>query len=305
MSYYRLLGFQREPFSTNPDPDFFYQARGHMAAFYRLRVAIELKRGLNLILGDVGTGKSTLMRKLTTALSAEPEFITKVILDPAAASEHDFLSLLAGAFRLRPRFRSAANYKKMIEHFLFEEGVVNGRTVVLFIDEAQKLCPASMETLRMLLNFETNEMKLIQIVLLGQMELLPAISQITNLWDRIGLKYVINPLEKYEIRELVHFRVRQAGYVFPTPLFDGDAIDAIYQYAQGYPRQTTMICHDALEYLVMHNKRFVDKEVVEALIKQRVEPAGLALVTAQGVRIQNFPACRQAGNSGVKSENDG
>lgn len=274
MGYYKLLGFDKEPFSTNPDPDFFYQTRGHMAAFYRLRVAIELKRGLNLILGDVGTGKSTLMRKLTKALAEEPEYITKVILDPSAASEHDFLSLLAGVFGLRPRFRSAANYKKVIEHFLFEEGVVNGRTVVLFIDEAQKLSPASMEALRILLNFETNEMKLIQIVLLGQMELLPTISQITNLWDRIALKYVINPLEKYEIRELVHFRVRQAGYALSTPLFSEEAIDAIYQYTQGYPRQTTMVCHDALEYLVMHDKRSVDKEVVEAIIRHQVEPAG-------------------------------
>ncbi len=275
MGYFRVLGFQKEPFSTNPDPDFFYQTRGHMAAFYRLRVAIALRRGLSLILGDVGTGKSTLMRKLTSALSKEPEFIVKVILDPTAPSEEEFFSLLGDALGLRPRLWPVLHHKKTVENFLFEEGVVNDKTIVLFIDEAQKLSSASMEALRILLNYETNEMKLIQIVLLGQMELLPAISQIANLWDRIALKYVINPLEKDEIRALIHFRVRQAGYAFSKPLFEEEAIDAIYAHTQGYLRRTTMICHDALEYLVMHDRSAVDEGVVQELIRQEVKMAAL------------------------------
>jgi len=272
MSYYKLLGFDKEPFSTNPDPDFFYQARGHMAAFYRIRIAVELKRGLSLVLGDVGTGKSTLMRKLIKVLSEEPEVMVKIILDPTASSEYEFLMLLGDAFGLTPQVQSVSGYKKDVEHFIFEEAAVKGRVVVLFIDEAQKLSPSSMEVLRVLLNFETNEMKLIQIVLLGQMELLSTMSQIKNLWDRIALKYVINPLEKYEIRELIRFRLKQAGYLSSTPLFDEDAVGDIYQYSQGYPRKTTMICHDALEYLVMHNRQVVDREVVENLIKQEVRP---------------------------------
>ncbi|OGX41308.1 MAG: hypothetical protein A3G91_04755 [Omnitrophica WOR_2 bacterium RIFCSPLOWO2_12_FULL_50_9] len=272
MSYFKLLGLQREPFSTNPDPDFFYQTRGHMAAFYRLRVAIDLKRGLNLILGDVGTGKSTLMRKLMGSLSQEPGYIPKVIMDPTASSEHDCLVLLSHAFGLKPGFRTVSHYKKTLENFLFDQGLVNGKTIVLFIDEAQKLSSSSMEVLRLLLNYETNEIKLIQIVLFGQMELLPMISQMRNLWDRITLKYVINPLERDEIRELIHFRLRQAGYIGGQPLFDDTALDAIYEYTQGYPRRTTMLCHDALEYLVMHDRPVVDGEVVRALIQQEVKP---------------------------------
>ena len=272
MSYYKLLGLYKEPFSTNPDPAFFYQARGHMAAFYRLRVAIDLKRGLSLILGDVGTGKSTLMRKLMATLTDEPEYLLKVILDPSAQGELDFLSMLGESFGLRSGACSAVAYKKAIEHFLFEQAVLNGRTVVLFIDEAQKLARASKEILRILLNYETNESKLIQIVLFGQMELLPEISQIANLWDRIAFKYVINPLEKDEIRELIHFRLKRAGHLSARMLFDDDAIEAIYKHAQGYPRKTTMICHDALEYLVMHNRSLVDRNVIEALIHQEVKP---------------------------------
>lgn len=279
MGYYKLLGLCKEPFSTTPDPLFFYKARGHMAAFYRLRVAIDLKRGLNLILGDVGTGKSTLMRKLMAALGEEPEYCLKAILDPCAPSELDFLAMLAAAFGLKPAEKfyglrpgaaSAASYKKIIEHFLFEEAVVNGRTVVLFIDEAQKLSDASQEVLRILLNYETNEIKLIQTVLFGQMELLSQISRMANLWDRIAFKYVINPLEKDELRELIQFRLKRAGYFSHEALFDEGALQAIYDYSQGYPRKITMLCHNALEYLVMHGRRLVDREVIEALMKEEV-----------------------------------
>ncbi len=143
---------------------------------------------------------------------------------------------------------------------------------MLFIDEAQKLSPYSMEVLRLLLNYETNEIKLIQIVLFSQMELLPAISQIRNLWDRVIFKYVINPLERDEIKELIRFRLKQAGCMTRRPLFSDEALDAIYEYTQGYPRRTTMICHDAIEYLVMHNRGVVDEEVVRALIRQEVKP---------------------------------
>lgn len=275
MSYYKLLGLQREPFSTNPDPEFFYRTRGHTAAFYRLRAAVDLRRGLNLILGDVGTGKSTLMRKLTTTLADEPEYLVKVILDPSADSEQEFLLMLSGIFGLHPRWPSVSGCRKIIEHFLFEEGLVHGRTVVLFIDEAQKLSAPSMEALRVLLNYETNEMKLIQIVLLGQMELLTAVSRIKNLWDRIAFKYVINPLEKDETRELIHFRLKRAGSALEDALFDEESIEMIHRCTQGYPRRVTMICHDALEYLVMYDKRRVDRDVIETLMRQEVKPTVL------------------------------
>lgn len=275
MSYYKLLGLKREPFSTSPDPDFFYQSKEHKAAFYRLHVAIDLKRGLNLILGDVGTGKSTLMRKLTASLSDESEYIIKVILDPAAHSERAFLSLLGGTFGLNPEFHSSANYKKAIEHYLFEEGMIHGRTVVLFIDEAHKLSFSALEVLRILLNYETNDMKLIQIVLFGQMELLASISQTRNLWDRLAFKYMINPLEENEIKELIAFRLRQAGYAAAEPLFTQGALRAVYTHTQGYPRRATILCHDALEYLVMHNRLMVDEEVIQRLVDQEIKPAGL------------------------------
>ena len=146
------------------------------------------------------------------------------------------------------------------------------RSIVLLIDESQKLINPCLEILRSLLNYETNEYKILQLILMSQMELLPRISSIKNLWDRIALKYVINPLGEGEIKEMMDFRLKQAGYVSRYPMFSDNAINAIHNHTQGYPRKVTMLCHDALEYLVMHKKELVDKEVIQELIQIEVKP---------------------------------
>jgi Type II secretory pathway, component ExeA (predicted ATPase) len=107
---------------------------------------------------------------------------------------------------------------------------------------------------------------------MGQLELLPRISGIKNLWDRISLKYVINPLEENEVREMINFRLEEAGYVSRYPLFTDNSIRAIFNYTQGYPRKISMICHDALEYLVMHKKEVIDKDIIAELIRKDVQP---------------------------------
>lgn len=288
MSYFRLLGMEREPFSTSPDPAFFYQSKEHKSALYRLRIAIELRRGLSVILGDVGTGKTTLSRRLAQILMEEPGAQMAMILNPMYESEKEFLADLAERFHLTvgdrslytvkgpvPYEPSALDYMKAIEKFLFEECVEDNKTVILLIDESQKLIDPCLEILRSLLNYETNEYKILQVVLMSQMELLPRISRIKNLWDRISLKYVINPLEEGEIREMVSFRLKQAGYVSRYPMFSDSAINAIYNFTQGYPRKISLICHDALEHLVMNNKEMVDKEVIQDIIQKDVKPVGV------------------------------
>jgi len=280
MSYYKILGLQREPFSTSPDPMFFYQSREHTSALYRLRIAIELKRGLSLILGDVGTGKTTLSRRLAQLLSRDPDVSMAMVLNPIYESETQFLSDLAERFHVPLESAGGAepkalDYMKAIEKALFEKCVEEEKTIILLIDEAQKMINPCFEILRSLLNYETNEHKILQVVLMAQMELLPRISRIKNLWDRIALKYVINPLEEKEIKELVRFRLKQAGYVSRYPMFSDAAINAIYNYTQGYPRKIAIICHDALEYLVMHKKEMVDKDVIQELILSDVKPVGV------------------------------
>lgn len=273
MSYYKLLGLEKEPFSTSPDPAFFYQSKEHKSALYRLRNTIELRRGLSVVLGDVGTGKTTLSRKLMQFLSAEPNLIVAVMLNPIYESEQQFLLELAERFHIpinagSVRELRTLDYLKLLEKFLFERGVEGNQTIVLLIDEAQQIINPCLEILRSLLNYENNEFKLLQLILMGQMELLPRLAQMKNFWDRISLKYVLNPLEEDEVKKFIGWRLEAAGYVSRYPLFSDAAIGAIYNYTQGYPRKITMLCHDALEYLVMHNKELLDKDAIDALIKR-------------------------------------
>src|SRR3989338_2181533 len=212
MSYYKELNLEYEPFSTSPDPKFFYPSVSHNSALKRLEIAIRLKRGLNVILGDVGTGKTTLSRMLLQIFKDEPDYIFHMILDPSYKSEFQFLSSLCKMFGAVSAFRSTLDYKEALEKYLFQKGVDEKKTIVLIIDEGQKLTPTHLEILRTLLNYETNEFKLLQLIILSQIELLPRIRKIKNFMDRINLKYIINPLDEIETKEMINFRLRQGGY---------------------------------------------------------------------------------------------
>lgn len=270
MSYYQILGLEREPFSTSPDPEFFYQSQEHQAALTRLMIELRLRRGLSVILGDVGTGKTTLSRKLFQMLRAREDMIFFMILDPTYETEDVFVESLVRTFQIqmdKPQ-PSMLDMKDAIKRYLFQKGVQENKTIILLIDEAQKLNQTSLEVLRVLLNYETNEFKLLQLVLLAQLELLPKIREMKNLMDRISMKYIINPLDDAETKEMIDFRIRQAGYRSAMPLFKDEAIVEIYQQTQGYPRRIGMLCHNALKTLVMQNKIVVDRDVVRKVASE-------------------------------------
>jgi general secretion pathway protein A len=273
MSYFKALGLEREPFSTSPDPSFFFLSEEHKAALRRLQIAVSLRRGLSVILGDVGTGKTTLSRKLSRELRDNENVLFHMILNPYFKTEKQFLNRLASLFHIDIKGRaSGLDVIELIEKYLFKRGVEEQKTIVLLIDEAQILPNFVLEILRILLNYETNEYKILQLVLMGQLELLPRISQMSNFWDRIALRYVLNPLGEQEVREMVDFRLSQAGYKGEEPLFTDEAIKRIWEHTGGYPRKLTLMCHNALEGLVMYERERVDEEVVARLIADDVQP---------------------------------
>lgn len=282
MSYYKILGFQKEPFSTSPDPEFFYLSKEHETSLTNILIELRIKRGLSVILGDVGTGKTTLSRKLIQELKSRDDFIFHIILDPTFENEYLFMSSLVRNFEIGPArglfpagIDSSAStildLRESLERFLFQKGVSEDKTVVIIIDEAQKLSENSLETLRVLLNYETNEFKLLQLVLLGQVELYSKIMNIPNFFDRISFKYALNPLGLDETKEMIAFRIKQAGYKANTHLFLNEAIKEIYQHSRGYPRRITMLCHRALKELVLKNKFVVDSELVNDIVQSDVQ----------------------------------
>lgn len=276
MSYFKVLGFEKEPFSTSPDPEFFYLSKEHEIALTNILIELRLKRGLSVILGDVGTGKTSLSRKLIQELKEREDFIFHIILDPFFENENLFLTSLVRNFEVNNNLKDSTSstildLRESLERFLFQKGVTENKTVTLIIDEAQKLNEGSLEVLRVLLNYETNEFKLLQIVLLGQLELHSKIINIPNFFDRIGFKYTLNPLDFDETKEMIEFRVRQAGYKANMRLFLDEATREIYQYSRGYPRQITMLCHKTLRNLVLKNKSVVDAAFVGEIGEEEIK----------------------------------
>ena len=286
MSYYKLLGFEKEPFSTSPDPDFFYLTREHEVALTNVLIELRLRRGLSVILGDIGTGKTTLSRKLVRCLKERGDFIFHMVLDPCFESEHMLLTSLARNFDINPEQYgmgarpcnelTTLDLKEMLEKFLYQKAIIENKTVTLIVDEAQKLSESSIEMIRTLLNYETNENKLLQVVLLGQMELHSKIINIANFFDRISFKYALNPLGFQETREMINFRVRQAGYQSNAHLFLDDAVCLIHEISQGYPRKVTLLCHRALKNLVLKNKWAVDESVVREIVDEDIHSGWLS-----------------------------
>jgi len=181
MEYYKLLNLKAQPFSTSPDPYFFFHSREHKECLNRLEIAIRLRRGLSVILGDVGTGKTTVSRMLIQKFAQDKKgFIVRLILDPTFKSEFEFLKNLTSSFGIETSARSSFEYKNTLQNYLLQKGVKENKVIVLIIDEGQKLTPTYIEVLRTLLNYETNEYKLLQLVIFAQQEFLPKMKRQRN-----------------------------------------------------------------------------------------------------------------------------
>ncbi|MBL7156746.1 MAG: AAA family ATPase [Candidatus Omnitrophica bacterium] len=268
MGYYEVLNLKKEPFSTSPDPAFLYRSSAHNSVLKRLEIGIRLRRGLSLILGDVGTGKTTLSRALLQEFSNDNDFVFHMILDPDYNSEFQLLETLVKIFGITPDTRTTHDYKEEIEKYLFKKGIDEHKTIVLLIDEGQKLHSNFLEVLRTLLNYETNEYKLLQLVIMSQMELLPKIKRVKNFYDRIALKYIINPLDMNETKEMINFRLKQAGLSRDRHLFTPESVKRIFEYSQGYPRKIAVLCHNSLEELIIKQKDIVDEQMIFEIIKK-------------------------------------
>ena len=273
MDYIKLLNLQSEPFSNSPDPSFFFLSRTYQDCLQNLEISIRLRRGLNLVLGDIGTGKTTLSRALIQQFQSEADqFLFHLILDPSFKTEQEFLYTLIMGFGINPPDKkNLFAYKEAIRQFLLTEGLQKGRVVVLIVDEGQKLNDVCLELLRDLLNFETNQFKLLQLIIMAQKEFHEKIKDKRNLTDRINTFYTIRPLDKNETRDMIQFRLGKAGWVQNHSLFSSKAMDRIYYYSQGYPRRIITICHHSLLMMLVKKADIVEPEMVEHAVSQLYE----------------------------------
>ncbi len=280
MEYFSLLRLQKEPFSNSPDPEMFFQSPQHQGCLQKLELAIRLRRGLSVVLGDIGTGKSTLCRQLIQMLSREDAKVRPhLILDPEFTSPLEFLATMTSTFGIAPPGEAMSEWrlKEAIKNHLFEQAVEQGRITALIIDEGQKLPDFCLELLREFLNFETNQHKLLQIVIFAQEEFQTALKGKANFADRITTFHRLRPLSFRETRAMIAFRLdRSRTEPGPRPrLFTLPAILAIYLLTQGYPRRIVMLCSKAVILILVNQRRQAGvREVLRAARELAATPLG-------------------------------
>jgi len=270
MDYFSILDLEREPFSNSPDPAFFYQSAQHTACLQQLELAIRLRRGLNVVIGHVGTGKTTLCREIIRRLDSDDTISTCLMLDPGMRSDNAFLSAVVEQLtgQAPPQDWTADRKKEAIKQFLFEKGVAENHTTALIIDEGQKMAPSCLEILREFLNYETNTHKLLQIVIFAQKEFDQIIADTPNFADRINLRLDMHPLGFRETMALIHFRIQISGGGPAGRLFSWPAMAAVFLITHGYPRRIIHLCHRILLTLIIQNRSRAGWRLVRASAKR-------------------------------------
>ena len=283
MEYYKILNLTREPFSNSPEPEFFYESPHHVECLQKLELAIRIRRGLNVVIGDVGTGKTTLSRQLIRKFASDDEVATHLLLDPHFSTEREFIVSIAEMFGLIEESETALTdwqLRERVKKYLFDEAVEKSRIVVLIIDEGQKIPGFCLETLREFLNYETNEYKLLQIVIFAQEEFRDMLTRNPGFADRINLSYNLGPLNFSDTKAMVLFRIEQAmEQGKKTSIqFTGSAMRQIYKATGGYPRKIVKLCHQILLTLIIQNKTKAGAALVKSIAQRISErnqtPAG-------------------------------
>ena len=270
MSYYEFFRMSCDPFGTTPDPDMFYKTLGHEDCYERLKLAILLKRGLSVVLGDVGYGKTTIRVALLRELRVDPSYEIAIINNPKECrTDFQLLRAVLREFGLVPRGQSGLDLSSHLLEFL-QDKFIQGKTVLLVIDEGQNLRPSHLEMLRSWLSFETPTDKLINIVIFGQNELERRINRKRNLAQRIGMDHKLNPLNRKDTEGLIRYRLRTAGLPDGMDLFTPAATNAVFEASKGIPRVITNICSDALIEAVFRRARTVDADIVNTVAQRRI-----------------------------------
>ncbi|THB69733.1 MAG: hypothetical protein D6E12_04160 [Desulfovibrio sp.] len=281
MSYFSLFHLKEEPFSNSPDPELYYQGPRHADCLHKLEIAIRLKRGLNVVLGDVGAGKTTMCRHLLRTLQSDDRVEAHLLLDPYFETPREFLAVVCRM--LQPtgfEFDDTEwRLKERIKNALFRFGVDENKVVALIIDEGQKITVECLEALRELLNYETNNSKLLQIIIFAQTELKAVIDAKENFADRINELIEVKPLSRRETAKMIRHRLEAAKDTFKAPdLFTPAAIAAIHKATGGYPRKIMRLCHKALLLLARKREAKVTSAMVAECLKgdRRTRPNGRA-----------------------------
>ena len=269
------------PFSISPNPLALYMTDAIEAGLFKIRYTIDYRQGLTAILGDVGVGKSSLVRYAHAELDARDDVTSIMIPNPSFKSEYAFIQALSGAVDL-PARRSVQQHQRELEAYLGEQFLAD-RAVVLFIDEAQKLSTPMLELVRSFLNFETDDAKLIQIVLAGQLELRDRLltKKLKPLYSRIVSPTVLAPMSFGEVESVIAHR---CGYWKVENPFPTAAVMRIYELTLGIPRDALRLCGTAFQMMLIQKASSVPPELIDMAYAELQLKAAAEAKAAKGRR---------------------
>src|SRR5437899_2596456 len=258
-----FFGLDSSPFGLTPNPRFLFRSSVHHEILSLLLYGVTTSKGIMLLLGDVGTGKTTLCRALLRELPAEAESV--LVLNPHL-SETELVGAILDDLGLERRGSTKGELMTVLSHHLLAAGG-EGKTVVVVIDEAQQMSVGALEQVRILSTLEAPDRKLLQIVLAGQPELEAKLArpELRQLNQRIAIRSRLRPLSERETFRYVEHRLRAAGLAGSLP-FTWAATARVHRYSRGVPRVINLVCDRALSTAFAGRKRNVDVDTVKAAI---------------------------------------
>lgn len=271
--YEAFYGLSEPPFRLTPDPHYLYLSTHHREALGHLLFGIREGTGFIAVTGDIGTGKTTLLRALLRDLEANT--IVGYIFNPAL-SDLELLQTVNSEFSIPASSSSKKELVDELNRFLVAQKLA-GKRVVIIVDEAQNLPPATLEQLRLLSNLETETTKLLQIVLVGQPELklLLGRPELAQLNQRITVRWHLEPLDRAETARYIAHRLRIAGGPGTADIFSPGALRLLYRYSGGVPRLINIAAHRALLAGYTREQRIISPALMRHVIAElRTDDAG-------------------------------
>ena len=261
-SFYRMT---EKPFSIQPDPDFLYFGKRHSMAYAMLKYGVENRAGFTVITGEVGSGKTTLIRHLLNNL---PDRVRVGLITNTHRNITDILELVMQAFGQPFRETSGVALYDDFQNFLIRE-YREGRRVILIVDEAQNLTAEVLESLRLLSNINADKHQLLQVILTGQPELKAVLCQpeLRQFAQRVAVDFHISPLAASEVPLYIVHRLKKAGR--DRMLFTFPACRAIARYTKGIPRAINILCDTALMYGMAAEAGQIDESIVDEVISDK------------------------------------
>lgn len=267
--YFEYYQLKENPFNVTADPDFFYASQCHTEAISNLIYGIDQRKGILVITGEVGTGKTTLCRKLLFESLENVKFA--FILNPDF-SEIELLQMILSDLGIHTKHNTKSDLIHDLNTFLISQ-TVKGNNIVLIIDEAQNLSVTQLEQIRLLSNLETEKEKLLQIVLVGQPELREKLllPELRQLRQRISVHYNLDPLNINDVSNYIHHRILKAAIrdgITSHPVFTDLAVEKIFHFTKGSPRTINLLCDRALLAGFAANKRSIDESIIQHCAKE-------------------------------------